>query len=1244
MTQDLSGQKLGQYELRERLGRGGMADVYKAYQPGLDRFVAIKVMLGHLATDQEFIERFRREARAVAQLRHAHIVNVFDFGIERDIYYMVMEFIRGENLKNYIGHQPAGLPLDEALRIASQIADALDYAHQAGMIHRDVKPANILFTDDRHQHAILTDFGIAHILSQPGLTATGAMVGTPAYLSPEVASGRSVDERADIYGLGIILYEMLTGRVPYEADTPMAIIMKHVNAPLPSPAEYGRELPHTVEAVILKAMMKDPADRYQTAAEMKVAIDRARDSLAETARSSREDLTEKIPARTRATPPGQAAQPMDDSATTLLPAEPAKRSILPWAAVGAGGVAIALVALLLLSGGGGQPPVESTLTAAPTQIAAAEVTETVEPSAVPATETTAPTENPPTATATETATEAPTETATATVTETPTTSATPTLTATLTHTATATQTATATHTATPAPSPTSTSTPTPAAVANLPDNFEQLGETGLLSGLTPLQDQIDSLILNGEVESAQRQLDQILANDPDHLEALLARALLHVEFGDVETALADADHMIDIAPESPLGYIARSSALQHWSLNDEEGALAAAQQALALAPDHPEALWRASMAASDQQAARLLEQAEDAGAQGYRFTAYAGEYLYFQNAPERALPYLQSWYDADPQNEYAMWLLAQDLLRLDQPEAAYAALQAYPGVLIDSDDLGAAAYVAYRAGDYAQARDWADTARALSEDAYEATYVLGLLSWYEAQDAEAALAYLDSLQGEEFYSSLINLSLGHDLHLDRGRILAAAGQPEAAIAAFEAAMESLGQYAFIYELLADAHLAAGSIEAARDNLRLALDTTYDDPGEQRRLLGRIRTLGAAGAATAQPTVEEPVQDPTAQPTPEPALVVVDEAMLSGLTPLQDEIDTLILNNRLEEASSQLETILQEEPENIDALTARALLYLETNRPRQAMADADQVIELAPDSALGYIARSAVLLHQQAYDAALEAAQQALAAERSHPEALWRASRAQAGLDNAQAHLQLLEQAERAGGRGYRFAAFAGEYLHYQGAYRRAQPYMELWHTARPDDVAATILLAANLLETEGADAAYEHLRGAAPELTEAEPLARAAYVAYRAADDAQARDWAEAALAADAQSAAAHYVLALISWSADQNLEAALSHFEAVEAAPDYQDLFINPDKGHELDYDRGRILAEAGELEAAIEAYNRSLENHSRYYIYEARGEVYAAQGDIEAARESFQLALQSTGNPNEQSRLALRMLELEQ
>jgi len=328
--QNLSGRKLGQYELRERLGRGGMAEVYKAYQPGMDRFVAVKVMLGHLATDESFVERFRREAQAVGKLRHPHLVQIFDFGIEGDVYYMAMEFIEGGTLKDAI-LQKGKLHPEHALRITSQLADALAYAHDNEMIHRDLKPANVMFTDVQHQNAVLTDFGIARILNQSGLTGTGMAVGTPDYMSPEVGRGENIDHRADIYALGVILYEMLTGEAPYSADTPMAVILKHMQAPLPTRNEYGDAIPEPIERVILKAMSKLPGNRYQSAGEMKQAVDNAL-----------RELAAGIPAPTEVS-----------SSTTAEDTPPAEETVVrepsgrtPWLGI----VAAVVIVLLIIAG------------------------------------------------------------------------------------------------------------------------------------------------------------------------------------------------------------------------------------------------------------------------------------------------------------------------------------------------------------------------------------------------------------------------------------------------------------------------------------------------------------------------------------------------------------------------------------------------------------------------------------------------------------------------------------------------------------------------------------------------------------------------------------------------------------------------------------------------------------------------------------------------------------------------------
>ena len=268
---------LGKYRIIEHVGSGGMAEVYKAYQPSLDRYVAIKVLHSFLADEEDFLTRFQREAKVVATLRHPNIVQVYDFDVEDDVYYMVMEFIDGPSLKTRLqemGQEDRRLPPEEAIRIVAAVADALDYAHQRGMMHRDIKPANIMFTQD--EQVILTDFGIAKIMNVTGLTASGAMIGTPAYMAPEQGMGQTGDERADIYSLGVVLYQLVTNHLPFEANTPFGVVFKHISEPLPLPTALNPDLPPGIEAVVMHALAKDPNNRYQTAKEFAADLERVR--------------------------------------------------------------------------------------------------------------------------------------------------------------------------------------------------------------------------------------------------------------------------------------------------------------------------------------------------------------------------------------------------------------------------------------------------------------------------------------------------------------------------------------------------------------------------------------------------------------------------------------------------------------------------------------------------------------------------------------------------------------------------------------------------------------------------------------------------------------------------------------------------------------------------------------------------------------------------------------------------------
>ena len=270
--EDLTGREFGPYRIVAPLGEGGMAAVYKAYQANMDRDVALKVLPRHFASDPQFVARFEQEAKVLAKLRHPHILPVHDYGQVDGYTYLVMPFIESGALINLLRAEP--LPLNKIERFIRQVGDALDYAHSEGIIHRDVKPSNVLV--DERENCMLVDFGIAKIVEgTANLTQTGGMLGTPAYMAPEQGRGKAADHRIDIYALGVILYEMATGRVPFKAETPIAVLVKHINDPLSPPRQVNPDLPPAVEKVILKAMAKNPDDRFATAGEMVAALSAA---------------------------------------------------------------------------------------------------------------------------------------------------------------------------------------------------------------------------------------------------------------------------------------------------------------------------------------------------------------------------------------------------------------------------------------------------------------------------------------------------------------------------------------------------------------------------------------------------------------------------------------------------------------------------------------------------------------------------------------------------------------------------------------------------------------------------------------------------------------------------------------------------------------------------------------------------------------------------------------------------------
>ena len=254
------------YKILEEVGTGGMAVVYKAQDILLDRIVAVKILLAKYGDDHDFVVRFRQEAQAAAKLSHPNIVNIYDVGYDENVHYIVMEYVRGETLKEYIekhGH----LPINTSIQITFDIGEALENAHKNGIVHCDIKPHNILVTETGRIK--VADFGIARAINSSATNKDDhAVLGSVHYFSPEQASGGPVDERTDIYSLGVVMYEMMTGVVPFEGETAISVALQHVQDDIPLPTKYNRRIPRLVEQCILKAMAKNPDDRFQSIAEM----------------------------------------------------------------------------------------------------------------------------------------------------------------------------------------------------------------------------------------------------------------------------------------------------------------------------------------------------------------------------------------------------------------------------------------------------------------------------------------------------------------------------------------------------------------------------------------------------------------------------------------------------------------------------------------------------------------------------------------------------------------------------------------------------------------------------------------------------------------------------------------------------------------------------------------------------------------------------------------------------------------
>jgi len=475
MTADsLVGQTIGVYEVVDKIGQGGMAEVYRGFHPALRRYVAIKFLGRSLRADPDLSRRFQLEAQAIASLRHPNIIQVFDFGPYEGGYYLVMEYVEGADLRAEVARRRAdGRPFtpDEILDILGQVADGLDYAHRRGIVHRDVKPGNILLTADERQ-AILTDFGLAMLLDRISQISRGHTFGTPEYIAPEQAmDSRAASPQSDIYSLGGLLYEMVTGRLPFEAESAISLALKHIGEDPTPPRRYAPQLPEAVEAVILRALAKEPDDRFATAREMVDALRQAWSSgvsqpIISWAQGVGGEATGEpsIPGRDGppTPPPDRPAfqdNPSDPEMSTEASAGDARRRLV-W-------VGLPIILLIGLSIFLAAKPdlgswaasffpglaLTSTLTSTPTSVSSRTPTPIPTPSSSPSPWTTVASggalAQAQTPTATETSTPAPTETLT------------PTPTATYTPTPTPTETPTPTPTDTPRPTPTPTPTLAP---------------------------------------------------------------------------------------------------------------------------------------------------------------------------------------------------------------------------------------------------------------------------------------------------------------------------------------------------------------------------------------------------------------------------------------------------------------------------------------------------------------------------------------------------------------------------------------------------------------------------------------------------------------------------------------------------------------------------------------------------------------------------------------------------------------
>lgn len=1255
---DLTGRTLGKYDLVERLGRGGMADVYKAIQRGMERFVAVKVMHGHLAESEDFVVRFKREAQSVGNLRHPHIVQVIDFDVEGDVYYMVMEYIKGGTLKTYI-QQKGALPVDEALRVTGQLSDALAYAHQHGMIHRDIKPANVMFTDNSFTHPVLTDFGIARILGQSGITMSGAFIGTPAYMSPEAGRGTKVDERSDIYSMGIMLYEMVTGTVPYDADTPFAIVMKHINDPLPSPRRFNVDLPNAAEVVVLKALSKDPEDRYQSAGDLRKAVQQAReDAKSEAPTADSRKLSTAVGGKPPTemptyipdvgsqkelptiSPHKVSAVPDTFSKDKTQPPIVAAKSKTPYLL--AGGLAlilalVAIIAVLVLGGGGDGGGEKDVSVPTPTITVGTEIelppAPTTELTEVATEDTSdigpaAPTEivteavTPPVA-ITEVATEVgpqPTVFAGVMTTEAP---PLPTVQVM------ATQIGIAPTSDLGSPSGSGGNSDSPPSstepVMVPPDNGE--GGEGRYTQFLPdddpavieLANTIDRVEFEQGVDAALALTETGLQTHPGNPILLALRSNYLLRLDRPGESLADAEQAVAGFPQHPLGYLALANYYYESADYDYDVAFQNIERALSLAPDNRTTVFAYGLALLGQsrldEAIEQFNRAESLGAPlidvlNRRWEAYwqMGDYAAAAIDLERLL-------ERDETAGFRLTLTGAYLLT-GRPEDAMRLVEAgFQFYDTEPRYFANAAYVAHAVGDGERAEEWANTALALDGGMTTARYVLGLLAFSrgEFDVAETRFQEVADAENQDYEYPYLNPTYDRYLPLDQARTARNLGKVDEAIAFYQMAIENTGWWwTTPYLERASLFVEIGDWEAAAIDFREVYRMTQD--------------LDSHGEVVA---------------------ILLDQPVQVIRAVIREWIDDDGNYDLAHDFAGQAEARFPDDP---FLLFYMAEVHVLREEYDAALEESEYLVEVAPDSPLGYLVLAYYYrqTEQDSDEQMLSYAQQAIDRAPEDPIIALEYARILNDADLGEAVIEAYYDAEDAGAdlaiildERSNYAAQIGDL---DQAIDDLLALMEIWtddpylvtrlagYYLHDDDLESAIDLAIQYQDIEmGEDTTSNYY----PDL---------AFLAWLDEDDDLARSFLNRVNVGYREAPKVILMNGLL-MQLDGEYEESNVLLESLRGVEtwEYDYPFFNPEFDHSLDLEIARNYVELDDPDAAIDAYRATLD---RYYGWltprlELAG-LLASIGDFEGARSELLIALDLAEEEEVRELIRERIVEL--